>query len=110
MAKGFKTGGREVGTPNKVTNQIREAIVKALTFIDGDPVQFQQDIEALTPSERLKFYVALLEYVQPKLARVESQTENIEPVNRVFVTPATPEQMDLIKKLQERAVNGDAKN
>ncbi len=75
MAQGYKTGGREAGTPNKATSQMREAITKALTFIDGDPMQFQSDIEALTPSERLKFYISLLEYVQPKLARTDLSSQ-----------------------------------
>ena len=101
MANGYKTGGRKVGTPNKATRQMREAITKALTFIDGDPVQFQSDIEALTPSERLRFYVSLLEYVQPKLARTDL-THDISVETRPNIIVETQEQADLLHSFLNR--------
>lgn len=35
MAKGRKTGGRKVGTPNKVTTEVREAIHEAFDELGG---------------------------------------------------------------------------
>ena len=78
MAKGYKTGGREQGTPNKRTAEVMDSVQRAINLIDGDPVKFQQDIEALTPSERLKFYTNLLEYVRPKLARTDLSVPDIK--------------------------------
>ena len=34
MAKGRKTGGRKVGTPNKVTRTVREAFTEAFAIVD----------------------------------------------------------------------------
>jgi hypothetical protein len=86
MAKRQKTGGRGAGTPNKTTEQIRESIQKALNFIDGNETQFKRDINALSPAERLKLYVSLLEYVQPKLARTEmaAQYQHVQSEDTEF--------------------------
>lgn len=35
MAKGFKTGGRAKGTPNKMTGQVKEMILTALDRAGG---------------------------------------------------------------------------
>ena len=35
MAKGFKTGGRQKGTPNKITHDLKEMVVKALHKAGG---------------------------------------------------------------------------
>lgn len=35
MAKGFKTGGRKKGTPNKATAAVREAVVHAFHEVGG---------------------------------------------------------------------------
>lgn len=37
MAKGIKTGGRTKGTPNKVTAQVKEALVEAFEQLGGVP-------------------------------------------------------------------------
>lgn len=37
MAKGHKTGGRQVGTPNKVTKVLKDHILEALADADGLP-------------------------------------------------------------------------
>ncbi len=37
MAKGVKTGGRQKGTPNKTTAQVKEALVEAFDELGGVP-------------------------------------------------------------------------
>ncbi|MGD9493570.1 MAG: hypothetical protein AB7V36_09485 [Bacteroidales bacterium] len=100
MAKGYKTGGREQGTPNKTTAEVRDRIQMAISFIDGDAEKFKQDIEALTPAERLKFYTSLIEYVQPKLSRVEAQVEQTSNKGMLCIVAPTPEEENIIKRLQ----------
>lgn len=58
-----KTGGRQRGTPNKVTAEIR-SWVEAIIY-DGRE-QFQKDMQELTPRERVKAVLSLLQYVLPK--------------------------------------------
>ncbi len=36
MAKGYKTGGRQAGTPNKLTLGVKEAIQKAFVEVGGE--------------------------------------------------------------------------
>ncbi len=36
MAKGFKTGGRQAGTPNKTTAALKDAILAALDTVGGE--------------------------------------------------------------------------
>ncbi len=36
MAKGFKTGGRQDGTPNKTTAALKDAILAALETVGGE--------------------------------------------------------------------------
>lgn len=101
MAKGYKTGGREQGTPNKRTAEVMDSVQRAINLIDGDPDKFQQDIEALTPSERLKLYANLLEYVRPKLARTEYKTDTVAN-NRPQIIVQTQEQADILREFMER--------
>ena len=64
MAKGFKTGGRELGTPNKTTSELR----KVLKYMVDDELQNLQDnINELEPKERIELLIKLLPYVMPKV-------------------------------------------
>ena len=36
MAKGYKTGGRQPGTPNKITTAVRDAILNAFQEVGGE--------------------------------------------------------------------------
>lgn len=73
MAKGKKTGGRQVGTPNKSTQAAREAIAR---FVDGnaDRLQGWLDEVAAEKGAQAAFdcFSTLLEYHVPKLARTET--------------------------------------
>lgn len=64
-----KTGGRKKGTLNKVTTEQKDRAEKILQLIES---QFlEQDIAKLSPASRTSLYRDILEYRQPKLARVE---------------------------------------
>jgi hypothetical protein len=58
-----KTGGRAVGTPNKVTATIKDSIT---AIIENSINQFEDDLEALEPKERLMVLIKLLEFAIPK--------------------------------------------
>ncbi len=66
--KGNKLGtGRPKGLRNKKTQESKARVEKVLSMIDQT---IEEDIAELTASERVKTYVALLEYQLPKLQRV----------------------------------------
>ena len=69
MAKGVKTGGRQPGSPNRVTRDVRAAIA-IIAENNIDTVQeWLHEIE--DPGKRLDLFIRLLEYHVPKLARTE---------------------------------------
>ena len=62
MAKGYKTGGRQTGTPNKrtaITENIEDMVLKEFNKIP-------HYIESLNNKERLEFIIKLLPYAVPK--------------------------------------------
>lgn len=88
MAKGFKTGGRQPGTPNKATQEFR-ATVQALMdenrenvalwlsmVANGDPAN---DVKP-DPGKALDLLSKLAEFAAPKLARHEHTGKDGGPV------------------------------
>lgn len=73
---GVRTGGRVKGTPNKTTAEQRERAERVLKMIERD--YLEDDVEKLTSGQRMQLYSDMLEYVAPKLARIqhEGQTDN----------------------------------
>lgn len=79
MAKGFKTGGRVAGTPNKATSEFKTTVAALLEnnaanvelwlqrVADGDP---QNEVKA-DPGKALDLLAKLAEYAAPKLSRSE---------------------------------------
>lgn len=78
MAKGFKTGGRQKGTSNKITKDLRvllkDLVNKELTEID----KLLEDVE---PRDRLEFIIKLLPYTLPKFEGIsyDSNQEDKPP-------------------------------
>lgn len=66
---GIKSGGRVKGTPNKKTAEQMDRAEKVLRLIESD--YLDKDIKKLTPGQRILLYSDMLEYVAPKLSRVE---------------------------------------
>ena len=64
MAIGIKTGGRQKGTPNKTTSEIREHFQNLITENLG---QLNQDLKSLEPHQRLKMIIELSKFVVPTL-------------------------------------------
>lgn len=58
-----KTGGREKGTPNKITKTIRECI---FDVVSENIDTLKEDLKSLEPKERLQVISGLLPYVVSK--------------------------------------------
>ena len=58
--------GRPKGSQNKTTAQIKEYLMQLADAIESDLIN---DIELLTPGERVKTYLSIMEYLVPKLSR-----------------------------------------
>jgi hypothetical protein len=68
MALGFKTGGRQAGTPNKKTEEW-EAFGRAV--IDGNLDRIQEYMQTLEGEKLLDSWLKVVEYFRPKQARTE---------------------------------------
>ena len=97
MTVGKKTGGRAQGTPNKATNEARQAIA---SFVDGnahrltewldrvaegvkveDPETGEEKyIVAPNPAKAFDMFQSVVEYHIPKLARMEHTGSDTNPV------------------------------
>ena len=67
MAKGIKTGGRQPGTPNRLTKELRIAL-KNLLFDEFQNIP--DHLSKLEPKDRLDLLIKLLPFVLPKVEAV----------------------------------------
>ena len=73
---GMKYGGRQKGTPNKLTKEIR-TVLKDLIFEELDEIK--EHLDSLEPKQRIEIVIKLIPYVLPK---VESITHSAnEPLD-----------------------------
>lgn len=73
MATGTKTGGRKVGTPNKVTTDLRE---KFTLLLEDNIDKLQKDIDSLEPKDRIRALIEVSKFVIPTLKATELTTDN----------------------------------
>ncbi len=67
-----KTGGRTKGTPNKLTNEVRQMLVN---FIDEKFDEVSTLWDDLDHREKISLFLQLAKIVLPKLS-IENNTEN----------------------------------
>jgi hypothetical protein len=71
MANKVKTGGRQKGTPNKVSAELRQELSRALSDdIDNLPDTLQE----LAPADRVEATLKLCKFLLPPLAATQPQT------------------------------------
>ena len=73
---GVKYGGRQKGTPNKLTKELR-SVLKDILYQELE--QIQERLDALKPKERVELIIKLMPYVLPKVTSI-SHTTN-EPLD-----------------------------
>ena len=67
-----KTGGREKGTPNRVTSTQRAWVTQ---LIDDNREQIVKDLAKLEPKDRLMMIEKFMSYSLPKLAATQMQVD-----------------------------------
>ena len=92
MANGYKTGGRQAGTPNKLTYQTRQVL---LNLLAEQYESLPELLESLEPIQRVDAICKLTKFALPAMATisasaaermgldaVESRLEEIEHKNQ----------------------------
>ena len=76
MAKGQKTGGRKEGTPNKVTQAMRDRLQDVL---EGELANLGDLIEEVSARDRLQFIIKLIPFLLPKAEYENEEHKSMEP-------------------------------
>jgi hypothetical protein len=104
MAK-IKTGGREKGTPNKVTTDLRSVLQ---SIVSDELEHLQTHIDQMPDEQRTQVLLKLLPYVAPKTQAI-TYTEDKPPKTLVMIVNegdiVDPEDEDDPNKLIVRIVN-----
>jgi hypothetical protein len=69
MAKGQKTGGRKRGSSNKVNSAVKDILLDIAERNQGNIESWILAID--NPKDRVTAMLDLLEFVRPKMARIE---------------------------------------
>ena len=64
---GTKYGGRQKGTPNKLTKEIR-TVLKDLIYEELDEIK--EYLDSLEPKQRIEIVIKLIPYVLPKVESI----------------------------------------
>lgn len=62
--------GRPKGSPNKVTTQMRDAFA---ALYEDNKHRLQEDLNALSPRDRMKFWAEMMPYFAPKLIATKAE-------------------------------------
>lgn len=100
MARGYKTGGRVKGTPNK-PKPYKQIIYECISSGVSDYFEaglFAQDVQALDPKDRITVMEKLSQYVVPK-----QQSQKVDVAATASVSAS------LAEKLQNMALQYNKK-
>mgnify|MGYP001268287943 FL=1 len=73
---GNKYGGREKGTPNRITKELRSLLKDVMYDEIG---ALQERLDALNPKERVELLIKLMPYALPKVTSISHNTN--EPLD-----------------------------
>lgn len=72
--------GRKRGTKNRSTAELKTAFQN---FLDANIEQMENDLQELTPKERIHVLLKLADFVLPRIQSVQSESEELD--NRITV-------------------------
>jgi hypothetical protein len=121
MTMGYKTGGRQLGTPNKASNDSRKAIIE---LIEGNIDKLSKWLDTVAsgvrkvdletgeetheylvrpnPAKAFDMFMSAVEYAIPKLARTEIVEEAIDSEEANERAQVFFELIDHFKKMRQQ--------
>lgn len=81
MARGVKTGGRQKGTTNKITKDLRQLLKD---FVSGELNNIDNLLTQVEPKDRLELLVKLLPYTLPRYEQVAVADEQKSSATNIF--------------------------
>lgn len=93
--------GRPRGAKNKATNELRAWVEK---FIADNLDTIESDIKGLEPNERVKFFLALMNYTLPKQQAVKADiTDERE---QIVIANLSAESCRTLEKIKRGGLSG----
>jgi len=80
--KGQKTGGRKLGSLNKVTNEVKTIIAD---IVANNLQSINEDIASLSPLERVNAITKLLPYVIPRQTDIATTSRELPIISQDMV-------------------------
>lgn len=93
--------GRPRGAKNKATNELREWVER---FINDNLNTIANDIKELEPNERVKFFLALLNYTLPKQQSVKAEINDER--EQIVIANLSAESRETLEKIKRGGLNG----
>lgn len=82
MAKGYKTGGRETGTPNKLSRELKDLLK---SILEKEIEHLPRQLEKLETKDRLELLPKLLPFVLPKQESIKGDFNNLKNIKQVVI-------------------------
>lgn len=79
---GNKYGGREKGTPNKLTKEIRKILNN---IVHKELEKVEENLNTLEPKQRLEILIKLMPYVLPKVESISDSDLESKPIQWVEI-------------------------
>ena len=93
--------GRPRGAKNRATNELREWVER---FINDNLDTIANDIAELEPNERVKFFLALLNYTLPKQQSVKAEINDER--EQIVIANLSAESRETLEKIKRGGLNG----
>ena len=79
---GNKYGGREKGTPNKSTKEIRKILND---IVHKELEKVEENLNTLEPKQRIELLIKLMPYVLPKAESISESDSESKPIQWVEI-------------------------
>lgn len=93
--------GRPRGAKNKATNELREWVER---LINDNLDTIANDIKELDPNDRVKFFLALLNYTLPKQQSVKAEINDER--EQIVIANLSAESRETLEKIKRGGLNG----